>query len=141
MFEQSWLTARHIAILTGSSVAMLVMSAIATPWLLSRLPPDYFSHPKPHLWERLQSGTAGQKVLLVARNTAGLLLFAAGVLMLVLPGQGLLTMLVGLVLIDFPKKFELERWLISRHSIFAAINWLRKKGGHPPMERYEDADE
>jgi hypothetical protein len=134
MFAQSWLTARHIAILTGASVTMLVMSAIATPWLLSRLPADYFSHPKPHLWERLKTGTPGRKLLLVAKNLGGLVLVVAGLAMLVLPGQGLLTMLMGLVLIDFPKKFELERWLISRPSLFATVNWLRRRGGHPPLE-------
>ena len=54
--------------------------------------------------------------------------------MLFLPGQGLLTMLMGIVLMDFPGKFRLERHLVSRPPVFAAINWIRTQRSAPPLE-------
>ena len=44
--------------------------------------------------------------------------------MLVAPGQGLLTMVVGLLLVDFPGKYRLERWLVTRQQVWRSINWL-----------------
>ena len=54
--------------------------------------------------------------------------------MLVLPGQGLLTIVVGLVLLDFPGKFRLERWLVSRPRVLALLNRFRVALNKPPFE-------
>ena len=50
------------------------------------------------------------------------------------PGQGLLTLLVGLLLMNFPGKYRLERWLVGRRGVLTALNWLRRRGGHPPFQ-------
>ena len=50
------------------------------------------------------------------------------------PGQGLLTIFMGVMLIDFPGKHRFERWLVSRRVILAAANRLRAKAGRPPLE-------
>ncbi len=63
------------------------------------------------------------------KNTVGLVLVVAGLVMLVLPGQGILTMLAGIVLIDFPGKYQMERWAVERPAVLRAINWTRKKAG------------
>jgi len=52
----------------------------------------------------------------------------------VTPGQGLLTLLVGLLLMNFPGKYQLERWLVGRPGVLGALNWLRRRGGHEPFE-------
>ena len=57
----------------------------------------------------------------------------AGLLMLFMPGQGLLTLLTGLMFMDYPGKFALERWLIERPRVLPAVNWLRVKYGHLPL--------
>ena len=54
--------------------------------------------------------------------------------MLILPGQGLLTMMVGLLLLDFPGKFRFERWLISNALLLHSLNRLRRMGGQAPLE-------
>ena len=41
------------------------------------------------------------------RNAVGLVLVTAGLAMLVLPGQGIITLLVGIILMDFPGKHRL----------------------------------
>ena len=64
----------------------------------------------------------------------------AGILMLALPGQGLLTIIIGLVLMDFPGKYHAERWVISRHSILLTSNWIRKKADKPALVVHFDDD-
>ena len=56
--------------------------------------------------------------------------------MLVLPGQGLLTLLVGFLLVDAPGKYRLERWLVSRKAVLRPINWLRRRKGRQPLITY-----
>ena len=46
--------------------------------------------------------------MIVSKNLVGLGLLAAGIAMLVLPGQGLLTILIGLLMIDFLRQATLE---------------------------------
>lgn len=120
---------------------MIVASITVTPWLLTRLPADYFEQEKPHLLERIRRASPAAACLLVCKNVLGISLLLAGIALLFLPGQGLVTIAVGLVLIDFPRKFELERWLVSRGTVLASINWLRTKAHKEPLHvRHEDAD-
>jgi hypothetical protein len=72
---------------------------------------------------------------LVVKNVIGAVLLVAGLVMLVVPGQGLLTIAVGLMLVDFPGKFRLERWLATRRPVWKAINWLRARAGREALER------
>jgi hypothetical protein len=69
----------------------------------------------------------------IAKNIAGLLLVIAGIIMLVGPGQGILTILIGLMLMDIPGKRPLEARLIKRPAILAAVNNFRAKYDKPPL--------
>jgi hypothetical protein len=71
---------------------------------------------------------------LALKNLFGGVLVLAGVAMLVLPGQGILTILVGLMFLDFPGKFALERRLARQPPVLRAINWIRARGGRKPLE-------
>jgi hypothetical protein len=53
--------------------------------------------------------------------------------MLFLPGQGILTMLIGISLMNFPGKHHLEAKLIGQPTVLSAINAMRKKFGKPPL--------
>ena len=70
---------------------------------------------------------------LVLKNALGLLLLACGIVMLVIPGQGLLTMLIGLMLMDFPGKRRLEARLVAVPSVRRSINWLRERAHRAPL--------
>ena len=72
-------------------------------------------------------------LILAIKNLVGALLIFSGILMLVLPGQGLLTIIIGLILKEFPGKYSIERWLVNRHSVLLAINWIRVKAGKPEL--------
>ena len=117
------------AVVTFTFVATLVF----VPWAIVRLPADYFHY---HARERALWSTFHPVIrftLLFGKNLLGCILIVMGVAMLVLPGQGLLTILIGILLLDFPGKFTFERWLISRKPILHTSNWLRKKAHKPPL--------
>ena len=57
----------------------------------------------------------------------------AGIVMLIGPGQGILTILIGLILMDIPGKRPLEAKLIKRPVILAAVNNFRAKYHKPPL--------
>ena len=68
------------------------------------------------------------------KNIIGYALILGGLLMLVLPGQGLFTIFIGLILSNYPGKYKLERKLISIPSILKMVNWLRRKSNKPPLD-------
>jgi hypothetical protein len=72
-------------------------------------------------------------LLSVAKNFIGAAFILAGLAMLVLPGQGLLTILIGITFTNFPGKYRLEQALARSHSILRAMNWIRRKSGHTPL--------
>lgn len=119
---------------SGLSLLALVATIIGVPWVVTRLPSDYFSRPQRTLWR--ESAAAPVMVLFVEmlKNLLGLLLIMLGLVMLVTPGQGLLTLLIGLLLMNFPGKYRLERWLVTRPGVLRGLNWLRRRKGQLPLE-------
>lgn len=77
-------------------------------------------------------------LLLVIKNLFGFILFVAGLMMLVLPGQGLLTILLSLYLLDFPYKHRVEAVILARPNVRQSLNWLRQKLGKKPFIFEED---
>jgi uncharacterized membrane protein len=73
-------------------------------------------------------------VIFILKNSIGLLLVTGGILMLFLPGQGVLTIIAGLIMTDYPGKFELERRIVSNKKILEKLNWLRNKANQPSLK-------
>jgi Putative transmembrane protein (PGPGW) len=67
------------------------------------------------------------------KNLIGGVFVLAGIVMLVLPGQGVLTIMLGIALMNFPGKFQLERWIVSRGPTLWFINRLRRRRGRPAL--------
>jgi hypothetical protein len=127
---------RHEGLLVGlgvASLAFVVVSVALIPVLISRLPADYFSHERRQAYWSKRLPPALRVAVVVAKNALGLALTLCGVLMLLLPGQGLLTLLIGLTLLDFPGKYRFERWLLGRPSVMRGLNWLRERLHKPPF--------
>ncbi|MCW8196391.1 hypothetical protein F6455_16475 [Proteobacteria bacterium 005FR1] len=120
-----------------ASLAVFLASLALIPWLLVRIPPDYFS--RAHERRSLLAGYNPFLVIVlrVLRNVLAVIFIVLGLLMLVLPGQGLLTLFLGLVVADFPGKHGLVNWLVSHPSICRPINWLRRRAGRQPLEMPE----
>ncbi len=115
-----------------SAVSFLATLAVI-PWLVVRLPADYFAKPTryPLITRKLPGGM--HYVVLLLKNLFGVLIVALGVVMLVIPGQGLLTIVIGLILLDFPGKYRLQRNLIQRKPVLKSVNWLRERGEQAPL--------
>ena len=109
------------------SVFTFFASLVVVPWLVIKIPADYFSSHKRHVMPWRKEHPVVRWTLLLIKNLLGAVLLLLGLGMLLLPGQGLLTILVGLILLDFPGKFRFERWIILKKSILRTVNWLRQK--------------
>jgi len=107
------------------SIVALLASVVLVPRFLASLPPDYLRAGK--------QAEASSVVLRALRNLLGVVLVLLGVAMLVLPGQGLLTLLVGLLLVDFPGKHQLICRILSRPKVLSVVNRLRGHRGAPPL--------
>jgi len=127
-----------MAELVGWLIALSVVSLIAAlallPLLVTRIPVDFLSNPTRRRSRIAMRHPLFRPILVVAKNLLGAGLVIAGLLMLLAPGQGLLTLLAGLMLMDFPGKYALERWLLARPPVLKAINRLRARYGDPPLE-------
>jgi hypothetical protein len=111
-----------------TSVALVIGSAFGALWAVKRLPEDYLIRDEPP-----PSRTPGARFRRIARNLVGIVLLVIGLLLLVLPGQGLLTLIAAVSLLDFPRKRELERRIMSRPKVLHALNRFRAKVGRPPL--------
>lgn len=121
------------------SVVTFIASLFIIPVIVARIPADYFVDRQRHLSRLRRWHPVVYVALLVLKNLFGGLLVVAGIAMLVLPGQGILTILIGIMLMNFPGKYALERRLVSQSGVFNAINWIRKRAGkqqliHPSIE-------
>ena len=125
--------------LAGFSVLIFLGSLLALPVVIARLPHDYFMAQKRRQRDGVKN-SLGHAFILVGKNILGAVLLVLGVLMLVLPGQGLLTLAVGIMLLNFPGKYRLERWAVSRGPILNALNWVRKKKQRPPLDMPNTVD-
>jgi hypothetical protein len=121
----SWLSRPLVDLcLVLFSVVAVVASVVLVPRFLAKLPADYLrgvSPPHPSMWLR------------ILRNLLGVVLLLLGVAMLLLPGQGLLTLLVGVLLVDFPGKHRLVVRALSKPKVLTLVNRLRAHRGSPPL--------
>lgn len=120
--------------LTVGGVVIALLSMLAIPWLVVRMPSDYFVAPQRRHGSR---GPLGWTVWTL-RNVLAVVLIVLGILMLVLPGQGLLTILIGVATSTFPGKYRLERRLVRHKRIMAALNWIRRRNHRPPLQLPEN---
>jgi len=116
-----------------ASFITFIFTLIAVPVILIRLPKDYFSLADRHRVPWANRHPVLRIPLLLMKNLLGLTFVFAGILMLALPGQGVLTIIIGLALMDFPGKYHAERWIVSRHSVLRLINWIRRKAAKPAL--------
>ena len=128
----------HPGLLIGlgaSSIIIFITSILGISWFVAQIPEDYFlsSKRKPSKWK--EQTPILRLAVLFGKNIIGLSLIIGGLLMLVLPGQGLLTIVTGLLLINYPGKYKLEQKLVAIPSVFRALNWIRVKANKPPLKR------
>jgi archaellum biogenesis protein FlaJ (TadC family) len=126
--------------LGAMSLLMFVVTLVVFPLVIVYLPEDYFVRDRRDPARQARRHPAVWLTLTVLKNILGAVLILAGVAMLVLPGQGLLTMLIGLTLLNFPGKYALERRLVSRPAVSKALNRIREMAGRERLELPADGE-
>jgi hypothetical protein len=129
---QQYVSTETLVALTVLSIVFFVGSLIAIPFILVRLPTDFFDIRVPRPWMEDHHPVLRVMGHLV-KNLVGSIFLFAGFLMLFLPGQGILTMLIGVSMLDFPGKRKVEAKLIGQPAVLNAINGMREKFGKPPL--------
>ena len=119
----------------GLSALLAVTSLVLAAYIVVGWPADQFKGVEPPpFWERRHPIVRALGI--VGKNVAGVLIVALGIVMALpgVPGQGLLMILIGLTLVNFPGKRRLETRLIRRPAISRLINRARKRFARPPLE-------
>lgn len=114
------------------SLFVFLFSLLSIKWLVALIPEDYFINRKDSKIKT--NNLVAWYFLLILKNLVGYSLILGGILMLVLPGQGLFTIIIGLMLSNYPGKYSIEKKLIAIPTILKSINWLRKKSNKPPLK-------
>ena len=96
--------------------------------LLISLPSDYFTRKK--RVSRIKNPIL-RLFLRVLKNVVGTVFLIAGFIMLFTPGPGILSVLVGVILCDFPGKRRVERKIIARPAVLSMINRIRVRYNRP----------
>lgn len=123
-----------LLIASGLSVFVFLATLAAVPWVVSRLPHDYFSRESRSALRDMPQAPLYTVLVASIKNILGSLLVVLGCVMLLTPGQGLLTLIAGLLLMNFPGKYRLERWLVMRRGVMRSLNWLRRRRGQVPFD-------
>lgn len=119
---QEWL-----ALVTLVSAAGVVLGIVGVSRLVAWLPSDYFmAIAGPEKAPKLLN-----RKVRVIKNLAGMVLVFLGIVMLVVPGQGLLTLFLGLAVMEFPGKKKVILYLIRLKTIQRSLNWIRRKKRRP----------
>ena len=120
---------------SGLSLLALIATVFGVPWVVTRLPKDYFARTERVVWRTSFDAPVLSLIISMLKNVLGLVLVILGLIMLVTPGQGIVTLLIGLLLMNFPGKYHLERWLIMRPGVLRGLNWLRRRQGQLPFDQ------
>jgi hypothetical protein len=126
---------RNVLIGAGIFVGSFLINLAIVSVILVKLPADHFKkNRKTKFWAGPRPALNAAKV--IGKNIAGVLLVALGVVLSLpgIPGQGLLTILLGIMLLDFPGRERLEQKLLSKPAIVNTINRLRGRFNKPPLE-------
>ena len=111
-------------------VLSLLFSVLLMRFLIIRMPTDYFLYKHP----AIRRGMIARNVLFILKNLLGLLVLVLGVVMIVTPGPGLVVMLYGLTLLNFPGKQAIELRIVRTPAVLKAIGAIRARAGRPALE-------
>lgn len=140
MPESLSFVAPYLPWLLVASILSLILAAALLPAIVLRLPSNYFVRERRTPVRLAAPNPLPLTVVSLTKNLVGAVFIAAGILMLFLPGQGLLMILIGLMLTNFPGKYQLEQKLIRQPAIARTLNRLRLKAGKTIFEIPDERD-
>lgn len=115
------------------SVLFWIGTLVAVPLVVIWLPSDYLT---------TENGLGVSRRLppvlrypyWVLKNVFGVIFIIAGIAMLFLPGQGILTIVLGMALINFPGKRKVIRRTLGHERVLSTINRLRARARKEPLQ-------
>ena len=135
--SQLWasITWGQILLGVGLFLGSLALSFGAIAIVMVKIPKNYFSS---HYKRDFMPGSSFivRWGAVIAKNIFGVFLIILGIALSLpgVPGQGILTILLGLIMLDIPGKRPLEARIIKRPAVLSAINNLRSRYGKEPLE-------
>ncbi len=125
------------ACIGSGSLLLYIAALLMIPLALRRVDPDFFVHMQ-EIEDGLRPPPNHHILRLMIQNFIGGCVILAGFIMLFIPGQGLLTMFLGLLLITYPGKRTMVLSIVRRPAISRGINWLRRRHGAEDL-RFPDS--
>ncbi len=116
--------------LLGLTVVSFVGTLLLAPVIVCKLPADYFVREEPPI----RQWTWKHILVQLLRNVIGAALVIVGVVLLFAPGQGVLTILIGIACLNFRGKRHVMRWFLFRPGVLKGLDWIRHRGGVPPFQ-------
>jgi len=131
-----WIQTHHelMSWLAVISVSTFVVTLFAVPILIIHIPDTYFLHKERKSRNNPKDAVGFRLACRILKNILGVFFVLIGIIMLFVPGQGLLSILIGVMLMNFPGKYKVERAIIRKEKVLSTINWLRAKAHRPPLQ-------
>lgn len=120
--------------LAVSSVVVFFGTLMLIPWVIVKIPADFFAREMGRRSALRERHPILISLVTIIRNIIAALLICVGILLLVLPGQGLLTIFMGMVIASFPGRRRLINSLAGRPGILRRLNWIRHKAHKEPLQ-------
>src|SRR5262245_37978213 len=119
----------------GAMVLSFCLSSLLVAFVLVNIPKDFFRGEHQY---RIFSDSHPilRWMAILIKNVLGIFLIALGIVLSIpgVPGQGLLTILIGLILTDVPGKRGLEIRLLRLPTVLASVNKLRGRFNKAPLQ-------
>jgi hypothetical protein len=130
----SSMTLRSAAIGVGIFLVTFFVNLALVSLILVKIPADYFGVSPRSKFLANQSHPV-RILALIGKNLVGVFLVALGIVLSLpgVPGQGVLTILLGVMLLDLPGLRSFERWIVSSPKVLKAVNNLRQRFDKPPL--------
>jgi hypothetical protein len=130
----SSMTLRGVAIGVGIFLVTFFANLALVSFILVKIPPDYFKESSHSTFLKNQSPVV-RVLAIIGKNLLGVVLVFVGILLSLpgVPGQGVLTILLGIMLLDFPGRRRFERWIVGWPKVFNGVNKLRQRFDKPPL--------
>ncbi len=128
-----WLS-EHAWWLMILSAVLGIVTALAGFAILMKLPEDYFLRIEESA-PAIGSRPLIRAVSLILKNSMGIVIILVGGIMSLplIPGPGLIMVIIGLSLTNFPGKRKLELKILRAPLALGTVNWLRSKAGRSPL--------
>jgi len=141
-WSYSWFFANETLLgwMAVASLGLLILGAILLPVVIVQLPSDLLLAEDQHQQRRFWNRSLQGRLYVIARNLLGGLFLLAGIAMLLTPGQGIVSIIVGLGMMDFPRKRAVLVQVARRERILRTINRLRRRFGREPIKTPEARD-